>query len=240
MRDNQPVNQIEHKMKPGDILVSRTDLKGHIIYANKAFCDLAGFSEQELKGKAHNLVRHPDMPSSAFQDLWDTIKTGNPWTGLVKNRCKNGDYYWVVANVSPEYDNNGRISGYISVRTAPSQEQIDFAENLYQEVNAGKTRLPTTMHASWFKKLKLKSIMMASAVISIVTILLLGGSAISDNLTAAKKDDLRVASVPYITSVRHVLDVLPQHRGMANVWHHGGKEVAGKLSALESRIDAAI
>ncbi|MDQ6992810.1 MAG: methyl-accepting chemotaxis protein [Mariprofundus sp.] len=240
MKNNQPISQKEHKMKADDVLVSRTDLKGHIMYANKAFCDLAGFSEQELKGQPHNIVRHPDVPAAAFEDLWDTVKAGNPWTGIVKNRCKNGDYYWVVANVSPEYDSHGHVYGYISVRTAPTHEQIKFAENLYREVHAGKTKLPSTIHASWFKKLKLKSIMLASAVVSIITILMLGGSAISDNLTAAKKDDLRVASVPYVTAIRHVLEVLPQHRGMGNVWHHGDKGTAGKLSALESRIDGSM
>jgi len=227
-------------MKPDDILVSRTDLKGRIVYANQAFCALAGFSHEELKGKAHNLVRHPDMPASAFQDLWDTLKAEKPWTGLVKNRCKNGNFYWVVANASPEYDSNGRVSGYISVRTAPTQEQINRIEKLYHEVNAGNAVLPSTLAAPWFRRIKLKSMMLASTIVSLLTIAVLGWLSISDNLTVARSVDLRVESVPYVASVRNVLEVLPQHRGMANAWHHGNKEVAGKLTALEEQVDAAV
>jgi len=174
MRNNQPVTQHEHKMNDDDILVSRTDLKGRIVYANQAFCDIAGFSPQELQGKAHNIVRHPDMPASAFQDLWDTIVLGKPWTGIVKNRCKNGDYYWVVANVSPEYDKHGNISGYISVRTKPSQAQIDAVASLYQQVNQGKARLPSSLHYSFFKKIKLKTIVLLAATVSMLTLFLLG------------------------------------------------------------------
>ena len=140
MRNNQPCTQIEVKMKGDDILVSRTDLKGRVLYANKTFCDIAGFTADELKGKAHNLVRHPDMPAAAFQDLWDAISVEKPWTGLVKNRCKSGDYYWVIANVSPEYDAAGNLSGYISVRTAPTQAEVDAVDQLYRDVNAGKRK----------------------------------------------------------------------------------------------------
>ncbi|GAV21479.1 aerotaxis receptor [Mariprofundus micogutta] len=170
MRNNQPVTKKERKMKPHEILVSRTDLKGKITYANKAFCDIAGYTVEELTGQPHNLVRHPDMPAAAFQDLWDTLNEEQPWTGIVKNRCKNGDYYWVVANASPEYNSSGRVSGYISIRTAPTQEQINFAENLYKDVNAGKANIPLTLKANFYSKLKLKSVMLAAAASTCVTL----------------------------------------------------------------------
>jgi methyl-accepting chemotaxis protein len=122
------------------ILVSTTNTKGVITTANRAFAEIAGYSESELVGVQHNLVRHPDMPASAFQDLWDTVKADRPWTGLVKNLCKNGDHYWVRANVTPLRD-RGRIVGHMSVRTAPSRSEIDEAEALYAKVNSGKANL---------------------------------------------------------------------------------------------------
>jgi len=240
MRNNQPVTQTEHKMKSDEVLVSRTDLKGRIIYANKVFCDIAGFTLDELKGKAHNTVRHPDMPESAFQDLWDTLKAEKPWTGFVKNRCKNGDYYWVLANVSPEYDAGGHVTGYLSVRTAPSQNQIDEIEKLYREVNAGKASLPSTIKASWYKKLKLKAVMLTASLISVTTLVAVGGFYIFDLMHEYERTNLRVASVPYISAIRNVLEVLPQHRGLGNAWHHGHKDSATKLTTLEQKIDAAM
>lgn len=216
MRNNHPITQIEHKMQADDILVSRTDLKGHIVYANKAFCDLAGFSEEELRGKAHNIVRHPDMPAAAFQDLWDTISTEKPWMGLVKNRCKNGDFYWVVANVSPEYDASGKVSGYISVRSAPTQAQIDAADKLYQDVNAGNATLPSTIKCSWFKGLQLKSVMLMAAAVSLITLFSVGGMFVTSLMQEKETIELRVAAVPLITALRNVLEFVPQHRGMGN------------------------
>lgn len=240
MRNNQPVTRTEHKMKANEILVSRTNLKGHLLYANKAFCDIVGYTFDELKGKAHNVVRHPDMPEAAFQDLWDTIKAEKPWTGIVKNRCKNGDYYWVVANVSPEYDGNGRVASYLSVRTAPTQDQINAAEKLYHEVNAGKASVPSTLKVSWYKKIKLKTVMLAASLLSISMLIALGGFYISDLQGESQRSDLRVASVPYISAIRNVLEVLPQHRGLGNAWHHGNKDSAMKLASLEQKIDSSM
>jgi len=240
MRNNQPVTQTEHKMQPDDILVSRTDLKGHITYANKAFCDIAGFTFDELKGKPHNIVRHPDMPPAAFQDLWDTLKAEKPWTGFVKNRCKNGDYYWVLANVSPEYDASGHIVSYLSVRTTPTREQINAADKLYHDINAGKASLPSSLKASWYKKLKLKTVMLTASLLSIVTLVAVGGFYIFDLQHEYERSNMRVASTPYIGAIRNVLEVLPQHRGLGNAWHHGHKESATKLTALEQRIDTSI
>jgi len=142
MKNNQPVTNNEVKMRPGSTIVSRTDLKGTITYINQDFLDISGFSEAELIGKNHNIVRHPDMPPVAFKWLWDTISKGEPWVGIVKNRCKNGDHYWVEANVTPVYK-NGQTSEYLSVRKIPTQQQIDGAEALYDKLNAGTASLPT-------------------------------------------------------------------------------------------------
>jgi aerotaxis receptor len=121
-------------------IVSTTDLKGRITYANPYFVEVSGFSLEELIGAPQNIVRHPDMPEAAFADLWNTIAQGRPWTGMVKNRCKNGDYYWVRANVTPVLE-SGRPVGYMSVRTRPSRPEVAAAERLYAAMRAGSADL---------------------------------------------------------------------------------------------------
>lgn len=130
MRNNQPVTQNSLKVQPDQTLVSVTDLKGRITYANKAFVSLSGYTNEELQGQPHNIVRHPDMPEEAYRDMWDTLHAGLPWTGVVKNRRKNGDFYWVRANVTPMRDGD-LITGYLSVRTAPADDETQAAEALY-------------------------------------------------------------------------------------------------------------
>lgn len=104
MRNNQPVTLREVELDNEAIILSTTDLKGRIKYVNQDFCNIAGFREEELVHEPHNLIRHPDMPPAAFKMLWSRIREGRPWMGLVKNRCKNGDYYWVDAYVTPMYE----------------------------------------------------------------------------------------------------------------------------------------
>ena len=138
MRLNTPVTQKEYILNDGMTIVSTTDLQGNINYANQYFIEVSGFSENELLGAPQNILRHPDMPAEAFADLWSTIQSGMPWTGLVKNRCKNGDYYWVLANITPVIE-NGRPVGYMSVRTKPTREQVAEASALYQGFKDGNT-----------------------------------------------------------------------------------------------------
>ncbi|MDD2888078.1 MAG: PAS domain-containing protein [Aliarcobacter sp.] len=114
-------------------LVSETDEKGIIKFANNDFCKIAGFSLEELIGKPHNLVRHKDMPKVAFKDLWDTVKKGNIWTGYVKNATKDGGYYWVFATVYP-FESCDGTNGYISCRKKASDEEIKIHENLYKQL----------------------------------------------------------------------------------------------------------
>ncbi|KQP22906.1 PAS domain-containing methyl-accepting chemotaxis protein [Pseudorhodoferax sp. Leaf267] len=143
MRDNQPVTGHEYQFPPEQTLVSVTDLKGRITYCNPAFIEVSGFTREELLGQPHNLVRHPDMPPEAFRDLWSTIQSGLPWSGLVKNRRKNGDHYWVQANATPMMD-GARITGFLSVRTVPSRAMVDGAQRLYadmrEDARAGRVR----------------------------------------------------------------------------------------------------
>jgi PAS domain S-box-containing protein len=111
-----------------------TDLDGRITYANDAFCAVSGYALDELVGQHHNIVRHANMPEAAFGDLWDKLKRGDSWRGMVKNRCKNGDFYWVDAYVTPLYEND-RITGYQSVRTRPSEQEKNRAQDLYDKLN---------------------------------------------------------------------------------------------------------
>ena len=136
MRNNQPVTGIERSLRDDQSIISRTDLKGIITYVNQEFLSVSGFSEDELVGQPHNVVRHPDMPPEAFADLWNTLASGSSWTGLVKNRCKNGDFYWVLANATPILE-NGTVIGYTSVRTKPGREQVAAADAIYARIRAG-------------------------------------------------------------------------------------------------------
>ena len=140
MRLNLPVTNVEREMKEGEFLVSKTNLKGVITYVNQPFVEMSGYTKQELIGQAHNLIRHPDMPAAAFEDLWKTLKEGRPWSGLVKNRAKDGSFYWVFANATP-INEGGQITGYLSVRSKPTREQVTAAETLYREIREGRAKV---------------------------------------------------------------------------------------------------
>ncbi|MFT5534053.1 MAG: aerotaxis receptor [Candidatus Paceibacteria bacterium] len=136
MRMNTPVTDTEYQLSDNETIVSTTDQQGNITYVNPYFVEVSGFSEQELIGSPQNILRHPDMPVEAYADMWATIKSGLSWTGMVKNRCKNGDFYWVFANVTPVME-NGRTTGYMSVRTKPTRQQISDASALYRNLKNG-------------------------------------------------------------------------------------------------------
>ena len=173
MRVNQPITQVEVNLRDDSMIVSRTDTKGAIQEVNPDFLEVSGFSSTELIGKAHNIVRHPDMPPPAFADLWKTIKAGRPWTGLVKNRCKNGDFYWVEANVTPLRE-NGVVTGYMSVRRKPSREQIAAAEKLYAALNAGTARLDPPWWRAAARRVTIKARVL-TLVMGFVLLLVAGG-----------------------------------------------------------------
>ena len=121
----------EVKLSIDTMIVSETDAKGNIIFANSDFCDIAGYTIEELIGKPHNIVRHKDMPKAAFEDLWKTVQDGKIWNGIVKNKTKNGGYYWVNATVYPSKNEKGELR-YISVRIKPTDKEIEDAINLYK------------------------------------------------------------------------------------------------------------
>ncbi|PTD97130.1 methyl-accepting chemotaxis protein [Pseudothauera lacus] len=167
MKNNQPVTTTEVPFPRGQYLVSRTDLKGRIVDANDAFITLSGFTREELIGQSHNIVRHPDMPPAAFEDMWRTLKSGKPWRGMVKNRCKNGDYYWVNALVVP-VTRNGQGEGYMSVRAEPSRQQVAQAEALYAAMRAGKASMPRARRS--FADLSLRTRLVAVVALAALAV----------------------------------------------------------------------
>jgi aerotaxis receptor len=139
MRNNLPVTNVEYPIGDDVLIVSKTDTKGKLVYFNTDFVKASGFTEDELINQPHNIVRHPDMPAAAFEDLWTTLKANKPWVGAVKNRRKNGDYYWVLASATPVWE-NGQVTGYMSIRSKLSDEQRKEAEHVYGLIRANKAQ----------------------------------------------------------------------------------------------------
>jgi len=169
---NAYVSQNEKPFPASGVLVSKTDTKGIVTYANDAFVEISGYSREELVGKSHNIVRHPDMPPQAFKWLWDTLKEERPWRGMVKNRCKNGDYYWVRATVAPIVE-GGKITGYVSVRKAPTRSQVAEAEALYKELNRSGAQIASKYERfkfkNWSLKAKLQFMIQATLIVVLAT-----------------------------------------------------------------------
>jgi len=199
MRNNMPVTSNEYVLKETDSIVSKTDLKGIITYVNDDFKRISGFSEAELLGQPQNIVRHPDMPVEAFADFWNCLKAGRPWTGLVKNRCKNGDYYWVEANATPLRE-NGQVVGYLSVRGKPSRSDVESAGRAYQLFRDGragnlKIQCGQVIKSSLLGKLNVfKSMSVKSrlaGIIAILALMLLGIGVLGLNGLSKANDSLR-------------------------------------------------
>ncbi|QKI89944.1 methyl-accepting chemotaxis protein [Thiomicrorhabdus xiamenensis] len=176
MRDNGPVTQKEHILPPDTKIVSHTDLQGNIIAANEAFIDASGYNWKELVGQPHNILRHPDVPAEVFKDFWQTIQAGKPWSQVVKNRCKNGDHYWVYANATPTFE-NGKITGYMSLRVPASDEEKRQATHAYKEIAAGRMQIKNGIILDAEHRLNpLRHINTASQVIFFAVMLLLSAS----------------------------------------------------------------
>ena len=237
MKINMPVTDVEHALDEGTTIVSKTDLKGVITYVNVDFIRASGFTELELLGKSHNIVRHPDMPPAAFEDLWKTIKAGKPWTGLVKNRCKNGDFYWVRANVTPLWEND-RVTGYLSVRSKPSRAEIEGAGELYRRMNAGeKIKPPLRERLNVLGKFSIRSLgisigVLALAAVAVPICLLL--AEIGAGLEFAAKER---QGVEYISTLAKLLDDIPHHRGLATSYLEGDASAKTSLGALEAKME---
>lgn len=225
MKMNMPVTDREVMMKEGTILVTRTDTKGRITYANDDFVNISGFSREELIGKNHNIVRHPDMPPEAFEDLWKTVQKGYPWKGMVKNRTKDGDYYWVEANVTANYK-NGRLDSFMSCRYAPSREQISEAEKLYDQIKQKKTTLrPVGFFAKYnfIKSMSLGYKLAISALLLLLPAFVLMALFINSENKAIDFAQKEIDGVVYLDPLKHVLIQAAKHRGLVNHYLRSGK-----------------
>ncbi|WP_317205878.1 methyl-accepting chemotaxis protein, partial [Janthinobacterium sp.] len=247
MRINTPVTQNEYVLNEGMTIVSTTDLQGNINYANQYFVEVSGYAEQELLGAPQNILRHPDMPAEAFADLWATIKLGMPWTGMVKNRCKNGDFYWVLANITPVIE-NGKPVGYMSVRTKPDREQVRRAAELYQRIKAGKMGAPALRHGhvvprGWLGGLAalgrlslawriginagLAALIMAALGAALLN---LDGGGAARAWLAALAGGGAVAAVYFGFSLYHAV-VPPLHAAVAGARRMAGGDLTGQIAA---------
>ncbi|MBR7793483.1 PAS domain-containing protein [Undibacterium sp. FT147W] len=188
MSDNVAAIGKEYVLQDHETIVSKTDIKGRITYVSDDFVRISGFSAEELIGAPHNIVRHPDMPPAAFADLWATVKSGRAWSGLVKNRCKNGDYYWVEATAAPLM-HNGQIVGFTSIRVKPDREQVRAAEAAYAAISNGDKSVriidgavvpvPLFKGAAYFSGLSVCALLNLYAIamlvlLSVITVLSLG------------------------------------------------------------------
>jgi methyl-accepting chemotaxis protein len=181
MRNNLPVTSTEVPLQDDTLIVSKTDLKGRITYINRDFLTISGFTEAELIGQSHNIVRHPDMPVEAFEDFWRDLKAGRPWTGMVKNRCKNGDYYWVLATATP-ISEGSEITGYMSVRRKATQQQIQAAEEAYRLFREKKAGRMQVRHGAvvkggegWLAGVSLKARMIGGFACILLALVLVAG-----------------------------------------------------------------
>jgi aerotaxis receptor len=207
MRTNLPVTQVNRPYAADLNLISTTNLKGVVTYASPDFCKVSGFSLSELEGQAHNVVRHPDMPSAAFANLWSTIKSGRSWMGLVKNRCKNGDHYWVNAFVAP-ISKGGSTVEYQSVRTLPEAALVENGERIYKQIRQGATpwrmRLPS---------IGLRARLLALVVAGLLPFTLLGISqGMAGELWAALAASLAVIVAGGAWSLRHLTALVAETR----------------------------
>ena len=197
MRVNEPVTAIETEIAGDEPLVSRTDPSGRITFVNHVFVNVSGYSEQELLDSPHNIVRHPHMPAQAFANLWTTIKAGRPWDGLVKNRAKTGNFYWVRANVTPVIE-NGQVTEYISIRSRPTRAAVAAAETAYREIRDGTARhialrdgelVPDGLHdrlLDWYRSLRGR--MTLAAAVALLSIAVMGWIAFSGTAVWPNRD----------------------------------------------------
>ena len=242
MKVNMPVTQKEAYFEDGTILVSKTDIKGVITEANPAFVAISGFTEAELVGNNHNMVRHPDMPPAAFEDLWNTIKAGRPWTGVVKNRCKNGDYYWVRANIAPIKE-NGHTVGFLSVRQKPAREEIDRASQFYAQINSGRLSNPFADKAgvmSMLKNLDIKGRLVVTLVLLMVPLLGVSGFGLmsmdrnNESLRTVFED--RTIPVSQLSRIRNLI-LNNRVRLNASAAFRSTEENVQTLSAIEKNVE---
>jgi methyl-accepting chemotaxis protein len=243
MKINMPVTNRQITMKKDTILVTETDTKGIITKANEAFVEISGFSESELIGANHNIVRHPDMPAEVFADLWRTIKKGYPWKGVIKNRTKSGDYYWVEANVTPIYKNK-QLDSFLSCRYVPSEQQIREAEALYDKIKQKKISLDSK---SWLDKLNIFKRMSFLQKLALTGFMLfLSALVLMYFLYSERQHDIQFAEkeilgISYLQPVKLLQVELLKHGGLNSLYlKNPQSDRAQDIAITEKAIDQII
>jgi len=241
MKINMPVTDKEVVLSEEDIIVSSTDLKGAITYCNDAFLKICGYTEKDLIGKNHNIVRHPEMPPEAFKNLWDTVQAGNNWSGIVKNRCKNGDYYWVKANVTPDYV-EGVLSGFTSVRCKAEKKEIEAAEALYKKIKAGEVNLEKTF---WQKINVFKDFSLAVKFLTVMVLFLLPVSVfvslyINDRIEEIAFYERQIEGMEYVQPFKELGVKIAEHRDMTNALLNGNDIFETKIHESRKQIESII
>lgn len=220
MKINLPVTGQEVFFPSDRTLVSKTDIKGVITFANSDFIEVSGFSEEELIGASHNIIRHPDMPAVAFEVMWKTLQLGLPWHGIVKNRCKSGDFYWVDAKVVP-IRKGGQTIGYMSVRTAPSREEISRAEAAYKAAATAPQTIEEPAVTTWKKHLSIKNGI--PVWILFVTLLMIAGGILGItglNLSNSAMQSLYYEEMDPVQSIGRINFLMADNRAQVTLALH--------------------
>ena len=245
MKINMPVTQHEIDLKDNLQIVSKTDLKGRITFVNHDFIEVSGYTEEELIGQSHNIVRHPDMPPEAFADLWNTVKSGKPWIGIVKNRCKNGDHYWVEAVVSP-FTEHGQLAGFISVRRKASRQQIEGAMHYHRVLKEGKTwaQAMWDKYRSFKRNFTLKARIISIFITVVVSTLFIGFIGIKgiedSNLAVHTLYEDRVMAIEQLKNVAdmyavNIVDTSHKVRNGNLSWAEGQANVEEALNQIDKQ-----
>ncbi|WP_018868003.1 MULTISPECIES: PAS domain-containing methyl-accepting chemotaxis protein [unclassified Thioalkalivibrio] len=251
MRQNLPVTQTEYPLDSHGDLISATDEKGRIRYANDDFVTVSGFDCEELEHAAHNIVRHPDMPEAAYANLWETLKADRPWMGIVKNRRKNGDHYWVDAFVTPSYE-GGRKTGYESVRAIPDREHVGRAEAVYAGLNRGRTYTRRWYHGltcrlagTWLAGLALvlATLLLVPDVtsqIAIVALVFVAGGGVTWALTAGVRQAVRRAREQFDNPVMEAIYTgrRDDSASLELIQHFNEAKLRTVLGRIEDKADA--
>ncbi len=240
MRTNLPVTQNEVVVGEDVSIVSQTNLKGLITSVNESFMEISGYTKEELIGQPHNILRHPDMPAEAFADLWKTVKSGQGWEGAVKNRCKNGDYYWVHAHVTPAREGN-EITGYISVRRRASAGEIARADKLYRSIRAGKK---VNLHAgerSLLSNISLRLRLVMLLIFPILGLLYFSSSSVWDKTQTLHELEAMQVTARLAVKSSAVIHEAQKERGMsAGYLSSNGVKFVNDLPKQRSETDKRI
>ncbi|NMM35902.1 MAG: PAS domain-containing protein [Glaciimonas sp.] len=232
MKINLPISGQERLFSADKTMVTKTDTKGVITFANKDFIEVSGYTEVELVGSSHNIIRHPDMPRIAFEQMWKTLKRASSWRGIVKNRCKNGDHYWVDAKIVP-IKKSGQIIGYMSVRAKPSRAVIASVEGIYQLAIAAPEIIKEEIVPSWKKYLSIRNGI--PAWILFVTLIMISGGILGIsglNLSKSAIHTLYYEELDAVQTIGRINFLMADNRAQVALALHGRSPVTAANPAV--------